>query len=72
MDKNLLKSEIIKKGLTIGQLAVGVGVNEAALYSRLSKSSTKPFTLDLASRVSSYLSLSPERAFEIFLKTEQK
>ncbi len=68
MNKNLLKAEIVTKGMTIGQLAEGIGVKESALYSRLSRSSEKPFTLELASKVSIFLGLSPERAFEIFLK----
>lgn len=72
MDKNLLKAEIVQKGFTIGQVAVAIGVNEAALYSRLSKSSKKPFTLDLASKLSTYLGLSPNRAYEIFLKEGSK
>lgn len=52
MEKNLLKAEIVQKGFTIGQVAVAIGVNEAALYSRLSKSSKKPFTLELVSKFS--------------------
>lgn len=55
MEKNLLKAEIVQKGFTIGQVAVAIGVNEAALYSRLSKSSKKPFTLELVSKLSTYL-----------------
>lgn len=70
MDKNLLKAKIVQNGFIIGQVAVVIGVNEAALYSRLSKSSKKPFTFELASKFSTYLGLSSNRAYEIFLKEE--
>lgn len=70
MDKNLLKAEIVRQGLTIGQLAQAIGVKETALYSRMSKNSSKPFTLDLASKISVYLKLSPEKVYEIFIGSE--
>lgn len=70
MNRNLLKAEIVKQGYTIGDVAKQIGVNEAALYSRFSKSSTKPFTLELASKLSEFLRLSPEEAYAIFLCKE--
>lgn len=69
MNIDLLKAEIVKQGLTISKVAAAIGVSDATLYSRFSKASGKPFSLELASKISKCLSLSPDTAFNIFLKS---
>ncbi|HAH71443.1 MAG TPA: hypothetical protein DCL74_07155 [Succinivibrionaceae bacterium] len=68
MNIDLLKAEIVRQGLTISKVAAAIGVSDATLYSRFSKASGKPFSLELASKLSQYLGLSPDTAFNIFLK----
>lgn len=70
MNRNLLKAEIVRQGYTIGDVARKIGVKESVLYSRFSKNSTKSFTLELASKLSECLKLSPDEAFAIFLTKE--
>lgn len=72
MNIDLLKAEIVRQGLTISKVAAAIGVSDATLYSRFSKASGKPFSLDLAVRISDLLSLSPETAYEIFLKKSNR
>lgn len=59
-----LKAAIVERGLTVPQVASGIGVNAATLYRRLTRPDT--FTIAEARKIADFLELSTEDVNRIF------
>lgn len=65
---DLLRSEIVKKGINVSEVAAQMGVDKATLYRRMADSGT--FTIGEVEKLTSILDLSHEAAIHIFFTNE--